>query len=101
MNEYIKSYTDVFYFFVKCLNQDLGGKLDKSILSSTNPQLSMDIDTLMDPNSPEVSILMYLYTIEPPFYAELSNACRTQDESKLNWLGPFAQAITTILKNGE
>jgi len=38
--------------------------------------------------------------MEPPFYADLNNACRTLDRSKLETLGPFARAICVVLLNG-
>lgn len=44
---------------------------------------------------------MYLYSMEPPFYAELNNACRTRDPESIAMLGPFATAIYWILSNTE
>jgi len=37
----------------------------------------LSTDILSNPNSAEVEMLLYLYTMEPPFYAEL------QKQSKL------------------
>lgn len=34
-----------------------------------------------DPNGKVVSIIMYIHSMEPPFYAELNKACRTLDVS--------------------
>jgi len=48
-----------------------------------------------------VCILLYIYSIEPPFYAELNKAARTKDTSKLETLGPYARAIHVVLINGE
>jgi len=54
----------------------------------------------MNPNSPHVQLILTLYSMEPPFYAELNNACRTLDKSKLKSLGPFARAIFSVLSCG-
>ena len=50
-----------------------------------------------DPQGKVVSLIMYLHSIDPPFYAELNAACRTLDRSKLKMLGPFARCIYQIL----
>jgi len=39
--------------------------------------------------------------MEPPFYADLNNACRTLDPTKLKTLGPFAKAIFQVLIKGD
>ena len=57
----------------------------------------MTVDILKDPSSPEVCLLLYIYSIEPPFYADLNRACRNVDESKFIDLGPFARAMFEIL----
>lgn len=38
--------------------------------------------------------------MEPPFYADLNNACRDMDQTKLKTLGPFAAAISGVLGVG-
>jgi len=38
--------------------------------------------------------------MEPPFYQDLNNACRTLDPTKLETLGPFAKAIFKVLLFG-
>lgn len=55
---------------------------------------------LRNPRSKVVCLILYLYSIEPPFYAELNSACRLLDESKLETLGPFARALFEILNCG-
>lgn len=50
-----------------------------------------------DPRGKVVSLIMYLHSIEPPFYAELNAACRTLDRSMLKKLGPFARCVYQIL----
>jgi len=53
----------------------------------------MTWDTFKNPYSPEVLLIANLYSMEPPFYADVNNASRTMDITKLKTLGPFAQAI--------
>ena len=55
---------------------------------------------LRNPKSRVVCLILYLYSIEPPFYAELNSACRLLDKSKLQTLGPFARALFEILNCG-
>lgn len=38
--------------------------------------------------------------MEPPFYADLNNACRNMDPEKLKTLGPFAKVIYEVLAWG-
>lgn len=54
-------------------------------------------EDFVDPKGKVVSLIMYLNTIEPPFYAELNTACRTLDTKKLKMLGPFARCVYQIL----
>jgi len=56
---------------------------------------------LWNPNSKAVCIIMWLYSIEPPFYAAINEACRNIDKKYLRSLGPFAAALFTILVNAE
>ena len=56
---------------------------------------------LKDPNSPEVKFLLYVYSIEPPIYEHLNNACRTMDETKLRTLGPYSCAMYMLLLSGK
>ena len=55
------------------------------------------LEALKDPSSPEVCMLLYLYSMEPPFYHELQVASREMDESKLLALGPFAVAMYELI----
>ena len=54
----------------------------------------------MDPYNPQTQLILLLYSMEPPFYADLNNACRTLDKTKLHTLGPFARAIFQVLLGG-
>lgn len=51
-----------------------------------------------DPESKTVRLILWLFTIEPSFYADLNDACINEDEEMLELLGPFARAIHLILK---
>ena len=63
-----------------------------------NKPLTSEI--LRDPNSPQVKLILTMYSMEPPFYSDLNNACRTLDPAKLKTLGPFARAIYEVLLVG-
>jgi len=54
-----------------------------------------------NPNSPQVKLILRLYSMEPPFYSELNNASRDLDVTKLKTLGPFAAAIFGVLCYGD
>ena len=45
-------------------------------------------------------LILMLYSMEPPFYADLNKACRDLDHQKLKTLGPFAKAIFGVLLYG-
>ena len=51
-----------------------------------------------DPESKTVRLILWLFTIEPSFYADLNEACIKMDDEKVEMLGPFARAIYLILK---
>ena len=51
-----------------------------------------------DPESKTVKLILWLFTIEPSFFADLNEACISLDESRLHMIGPFARAIHLILK---
>ena len=57
-------------------------------------------DIYKDPNHPVTKLILILYSMEPPFYADLNNACRSLDKAKLKTLGPFAKAIFGVLNFG-
>jgi len=73
-------------FMLICMDQK---DVDKPITKSD----------LVKPNSKVVNLIMYLYSIEPDFYAELNNALMTSDVSKLSQLGPFARCLSHIFAN--
>ena len=56
---------------------------------------------MFNPKNPIVQNLLYMYTMETWLYHALNQAGRTKDESKIMMLGPYAWALTFILKGGE
>ena len=44
--------------------------------------------------------MYYMYSLEPPIYYYLNQACRTMDKSKLDTLGPFARVLFRMLRCG-
>ena len=50
-------------------------------------------EDLWEPKSKVVCLILYLYTIEPPFYAEINRAVRLRDKEMLYTLGPFARCL--------
>ena len=60
----------------------------------------MTMEVFMNPYSPEVLLILNLYSMEPPFYAALNKAMRDLDMDKLKTLGPFAKAIYRVLLAG-
>ena len=51
---------------------------------------------LTNPNSAEVCLILYLYSMEP-FHTELQKASRAMDTTKIEMLGPFAMALYLVL----
>jgi len=60
----------------------------------------MTMAVFSNPYSPEVLLILNLYSMEPPFYAALNKAMRDLDMDKLKTLGPFAKAIYMVLMRG-
>ena len=56
---------------------------------------------LSRPDSPACCMILWLNSIEPPFYEYLKEACRESDEDKLLMLGPFAQCLYWIISRAE
>ena len=52
---------------------------------------------LLDPTSPVVALILYVYQMENYCYSELNRACRFKDSSKLQTLGPYAMALAYII----
>ena len=52
---------------------------------------------LYNPLSKGAFLVLFLYSIEPPFYFALNHACRKRDERFLPMFGPFARALNEVL----
>ena len=42
-------------------------------------------------------MMLWLYSVDPPFYFHLNKACRERDQILLPMLGPFAKAMSMVL----
>ena len=58
-------------------------------------------DVLSDPDHVIVKTLLYIYSLEPPIYRYLNKASREKDASYIDTLGPFSDALRTILHHAE
>jgi len=52
---------------------------------------------LFSPTSRASFLVLWLYSLEPPFYFHLNQACRSLDQTLLQFLGPFARALYDVL----
>ena len=52
---------------------------------------------LCNPKSKACFIVLWLYSIEPPLYYFVNEACRLRDKTVVPLLGPFLAAIAIIL----
>lgn len=57
--------------------------------------------SLLNPASKAVFLVLWLYTLEPPFYVHLNRACLTNDQDLQPHLGPWAYALSTVLQATE
>ena len=46
-------------------------------------------------------LVLWLYSIEPPLYYHLNQACRQKNQELLSMLGPFAHCIQNVLQAAE
>ena len=63
------------------------GKLDKPL----TPKI------LSNPNHPITKHILYLYSMESFIYGDLNQACRDKDQSKIQYYGAFAAALSYII----
>lgn len=56
---------------------------------------------LTDSTDNVTSMVLWLYSIEPAFYADMNQACCAMDLDLLEYFGPFARALHMILQNAE
>ena len=59
----------------------------------------LTLENLRDPNNTSIQAIMYMYTIEPPFYYDLNREALMCNSTKLKSLGPLARALSGILIN--
>ena len=52
---------------------------------------------LSNPNHPITRHILYIYSMETFIYADLNQACRMKDQSKIQFYGAFAAALSYIL----
>ena len=81
----------------------IGEKKPNQPLSSLySPTTGLPIkDGLFDPDNKCTQLALWLYSIEPSFYADVANASRVWSTSSLDNLGPLAYAIHMITKSTE
>lgn len=65
----------------------------------TDTPLTKEI--LSDPKHVITKTVLYIYSLEPPIYRVLNRASREQDSKYISTLGPFADALRTILFHAE
>ena len=56
---------------------------------------------LCNPKGKATCLLLWLYSLEPQFYTEMNKAIISYDESKADTLGPYVQALFSILLSTE
>ena len=56
---------------------------------------------LWNPRSRASVLVLWLYSVEPPLYFHLNDACRSMDHPLIPMLGPFARAIYETLRYAE
>lgn len=65
-----------------------------------DPDKPLDVNILrFDSKHPITQTVMYLYSLEPPFYRHINRACREKDMNKIDKVGPFAAALGEIVRN--
>ena len=64
-------------------------------LGDLDKQLSKKV--LSDPTHNITKLLLYIYSMECFIYTDLNKACRDQDQSKIQYYGAYAAALSYIL----
>jgi len=88
----------ILNFYKESQTRQFNFLLASSILENINQPLTEEV--FKDPYSPEVQLILYLYSMEPHFYTDLEVACQNMDTSKLKSLGPYAKALFGVLEHG-
>ena len=68
---------------------------DLADLGDLDEPLSKEI--LSDPTHNITKLLLYIYSMECFIYTDLNRACRDQDQSKIQYYGAYAAALSYIL----
>ena len=66
-----------------------------------DPDEPLTAEDYSDPSRASISLILYLFSVEPAFYAEVCRAALAMDMSKLAMLGPMARALSEILTCSE
>ena len=74
---------------------DSGKEIGKFTLSDFDKELHFTI--LENANHPVVDLCLYLYTCDEWLFKEINTGSREGDQSKVDTLGPYAQAFGMIL----
>ena len=63
-----------------------------------DPNRPLCRDDFRDPYGKYVSLVMYLYSLEPAFYSEINHGCHTLDQKRIKKIGPLARCIFSIFQ---
>ena len=97
LNRVKKTYENAFDIILLLISfPDLDKKFQLNNRNATDPEYD-----ILNPNSKACFLLFWLFTIEPPLYFFLNEACRKQDKKVIRELGPFAWALGGILSFAE
>ena len=66
-----------------------------------NSDIPLTSDDYSDPSSASISLILYLFSVEPAFYDEICKASLQNDMAKLIMLGPISRALVEILTSSE
>ena len=89
LNRVKQTYDNAFDIILLLISfPDLDKKFEDKYDGVTDPEFD-----LTNPNSKACFLLLWLFTIEPPLYLFLNEACRKQDKKVIRELGPFACAL--------
>jgi hypothetical protein len=69
----------------------------------TYDQMDEPLNELEEPNDTNKvnKFLLWLYTIEPPFYLHVTNACRFKYMDHIDTLGPFIFAFSRVIQSNK
>ena len=91
-----RNYAKVFSTIRELL--DFPDPLKKFVANSRDMN---DDYNLWNPNGKGTILILQIYSMEPPYYAALNEACRRMDTAALDLFGPFAAAIAMVTLGAE